>query len=276
MTDQIQPSTAVGPAPFRDAAVRAAAMLRTVPDPKAPVEGMDWSVTETAAHLVAEIEHYAEFITGACDARVGLALSAPDSTPAALSAASNQRQLEASAGRDLAQLADRLVPAAEEFVAAGAQRSGDEPILTSNGLSMTVPVMTTTLLGELLVHGFDIARAAGVPWSIDRQDALRVIDGIMAIVPDYVDRQRTADLEVTYELRFRGGPRYRLAIDHGTATLTEPGGKVDCWISADPVAFLLVGYGRIGQWGQILRGKMMARGSKPWLGFKLGDLLTGP
>jgi hypothetical protein len=58
--------------------------------------------------------------------------------------------------------------------------------------------------------------------------------------------------------------------------VTEPGPKVDCWISADPVAFLPVGYQCIGQCGQILWGKMMAGGSKPWLGFKFGSLLTGP
>ncbi len=47
-------------------------------------------------------------------------------------------------------------------------------------------------------------------------------------------------------------------------------------ISADPVAFLLVGYGRIGQWGQILRGKLVASGRKPWLGLGFGKLLTSP
>ena len=113
-------------------------------------------------------------------------------------------------------------------------------------------------------------------WPISSHEALRVIDGIMTMVPDYVDKEKTAGLDVSYELRFRGGPRYRLAVDDGTAQVTEPGEKADCWISADPVAFLLVGYQRIGQWGQILRGKMMAGGPKPWLGFKFGGLLTGP
>ncbi len=47
-------------------------------------------------------------------------------------------------------------------------------------------------------------------------------------------------------------------------------------ISADPVAFLLVGYGRTGQWGQIIRGKLVASGRKPWLGFGFGKLLTSP
>ena len=98
----------------------------------------------------------------------------------------------------------------------------------------------------------------------------------MTMVPDYLDRRRAAGLRVRYELRLRGGPRYRIAIDDGEAEVTAPGRPADCWISADPAAFLLVGYGRSGQWGQIARGKLVAGGRKPWLGFAFGQLITGP
>lgn len=37
-------------------------------------------------------------------------------------------------------------------------------------------------------------------------DALQVAAGVIALVPDYIDRQRAAGLHVSYELRFRGGP----------------------------------------------------------------------
>ena len=140
---------------------------------------------------------------------------------------------------------------------------------------MTVPVMTAAMLGDLLVHGLDIARALGRRWPIAREDALLVMGGVMAMAPGYVDRQRTAGLHVAYELRFRGGPRYQLTVDDATATVTPPDGKADCWISADPVAFLLVGYGRAGHWGQAFRGKIVAGGRKPWLGPKFGKILTG-
>jgi hypothetical protein len=276
MAADVQPSTAVGQRALRDAAGRAAAMLAAVPDPDMPVPGLAWNVTLTAAHLVAEIEDYAGFVSGERDARDVLARSTSSRTPSQRSAASNAQQLEERPGSDIGQLAHQVVPAVERFLAAAAGRSDEEPILTTNGLSMTVPVMTSTLLGELLIHGFDIARATGRVWPISRQDALEVIGGVMTMVPDYLDKEKAAGLRVSYELRFRGGPRYRLAIDDGAAEVTEPGQKVDCWISADPVAFLLVGYQRIGQWGQILRGKMMAGGPKPWLGFKFSGLLTGP
>jgi hypothetical protein len=74
----------------------------------------------------------------------------------------------------------------------------------------------------------------------------------------------------------RDRPRYRVEINDGAAALTDPGPRADCWISAGPVAFLLVGYGRSGQWGPILRGQLLAGGREPWLGLAFGQLITGP
>lgn len=261
---------------LQQAAARTAAFLRTVPDGSLAVPGLAWNVAETAAHVVAELNDYAGFATGERDARDHLRQHAGASTPSQRNAAANARQLEEFTERDLSRLANLLVPAAEAFIEAGARRSADERILVTNGLSMTVPMMTTALLGEQLIHGLDIARAARVPWPIAREDALLVIAGVMAMVPEYLDRRRAAGLHLSYELRFRSGPRYRLTIEDGTAALTGPGEKADCWILADPVAFLLVGYGRTGQWGQILRGKILAGGGKPWLAAKFGRLITGP
>ncbi len=139
---------------------------------------------------------------------------------------------------------------------------------------MTVPTIAAALLGEQVIHGLDIARAVGAPWPISQDDALLVLAGATAVAPSYVDRHRAAGLHIAYELRFRGGPRYRLTIDDGTAAVGPPGGKVDFWISADPVAFLLVTYGRTGQWGPTIRGRIITGGRKPWLSLKVRQLQT--
>jgi hypothetical protein len=41
-----------------------------------------------------------------------------------------------------------------------------------------------------LIHGLDIARAVGHRWPISRDEALLVIAGVMAIVPEYVNPRR--------------------------------------------------------------------------------------
>lgn len=270
----------IGESALREAAGRTAALLRTVQDPSLKVPGLTWTVGETAAHVVADLELYARLITGERAAGEHLDGEAAEAiTPAQVTGAANALQLAEFTERDLTRLADRMVPAVDAFIAAAAGRPADETVVGSNGVPMTMPTMTATLLGEQVIHGFDIARAASMPWRITREDALMVIAGVMTMVPDYIDRAAAAGRHIRYELRLRGGPRYRLTIDDGAATVGEPDGAdgpVDCRIVADPVAFLLVGYGRTGQLGQIVRGKIVAVGRKPWLGLAFGKLITGP
>src|SRR5207244_12937275 len=115
--------------------------------------------------------------------------------PAKRTAQANARQLERHSERDLSRLADQVPRAADDFLAASANISPTASFPTPTGLSLTVPTMTPTLLGEVVVHGFDIARAAGVRWEISRADALTVISGILALVPHYVHRRRAARSE---------------------------------------------------------------------------------
>jgi len=240
------------------------------------VPGLAWSAAETAAHLLGELREYTDLVTGKAESPAGPSPQDGQLTPAQRGAHANARQLEQITERDLPRLADLITTQTDAFIRGSAERAAGDRFVPPNGLAMTVPVMTAALLGEQLVHGLDIARAARARWAISREDALTVIGGVMALLPDYVDRQLAAGKNITYELRFRGGPRYWIRIDDGTAALAGPDQRADCWISADPVAFLLVGYGRSGQWGQILRGKLLAGGRAPWLGLSFGKLIIGP
>lgn len=59
-------------------------------------------------------------------------------------------------------------------------------------------------------------------------------------------------------------------------TGSVPSRRVDCHISADPVAFFLLGSGLASQWPLIARGKLMTWGRKPWLALKLASLFVSP
>src|SRR5262249_21847824 len=150
----------------------------------------------------------------------------------------NAEQLRTYPERDPAALAEAVGTQVEEYLATASRRAADEPTTVSNGVSMTTDMMTAALLGEQLLHGWDIAHAAGQPWSMPRDESLYVIAGVVSMVPDYLDRERARGRHVSYELRMRGGPRYRVVIDDGTAKVTPAGERVDCVISADPAAFL--------------------------------------
>jgi hypothetical protein len=47
-------------------------------------------------------------------------------------------------------------------------------------------------------------------------------------------------------------------------------------LSADPVAFLLLAYGRRGQWPLIAQGRLLSYGRKPWLALSLRSLFVNP
>lgn len=250
-------------------------MLALVRDPEARAGGLDWTIAETTAHVLSDFEKYCSFVTGERDATAFVAAHADATTPQQRNSIGNAAYLDEHGDRDIPWLTTQLGKAVERFLDVSAPMAPDETRMTETGLAMTSSMLTATLLGEVLVHGFDIAKGARVSWTIPPGEALHVVTGVVTMLPAYLDPRAAAGLDVAYELRFRGGPRYRIAIADGALEVAAPGGRVDCWISADPVAFLLVGYGRFGQWGQALRGRIFAGGRKPWLGLRFGGLLTG-
>ncbi len=261
------------------AAHRNAQLLRSGLDPDAPVPGLSWTAAETAAHLVADLREHAALASGAHGQ--SLATSEPDDgrNAAQRGAAANQAQLDAFSERDLSVLADLLEDAAAGLFAAVAHLPDEKPIITANGVAMTPSTLMSICLGEQLVHGLDLARVAGRPWPIDRSDALRVIPGIMAIAADYVNPETAKGVHLDYELRFGPHDRYRFAIDGAQVTVSPSESRPhrpDCIITADPAAFLLLGYGRVGQWSQIRRGKLRAGGRRPWLALRFSSLLVRP
>jgi hypothetical protein len=200
----------------------------------------------------------------------------PTESPSRLSAKVNARHLEELPERDLHRLADMLETSTDAYLNVAAAADPGVEIATPNGLVIGPATMAALLLGEQLIHGLDISRTADIPWTIAAADAFLVIPGVLSVAPQYLRPRRAAGVHISFELRMRGGASYRLAVDDGTAVVTAPGEKADCVITADPVAFLLLGYGRISQLSPVLRGQLRPGGRKPWLAMKFGTLLSSP
>ena len=256
------------------AVVRGAQLWRGIADSSAPVPGLAWTAGQTAAHVVADMGEYSEVLTRPVNGETA-ELNIPDGSPARARNSANDRHLVDVPERDMRRLADLLEAAAAKYLAAASAIDTSERValLTTDGLVLEPAVMTCLLLGEQLVHGLDIARAAHRPWNIERDDALLAIPAALSLVPKYL-RPRTTN--ASFELRLRGAPRYRVAIANGTGVVTVAGKKADCVITADPVTFLLLGLNRVPQLPQLLRGKLRAGGRKPWLAAKFGTLLESP
>ena len=93
----------------------------------------------------------------------------------------------------------------------------------------------------------------------------------------FVRRDKTKDLTASFLLHVRGGPKVAVIFDKGALSIdTEPPRRVDCHISAEPVALFLVALGLKKQWGPIATGKLMTWGTKPWLALQFVGFFATP
>jgi Mycothiol maleylpyruvate isomerase N-terminal domain len=258
-----------------DAVARSADLWRSIDKPDAPAPGLSWTAAETAAHVVGDLRDYTQALTRHANGYMTHA-NRPSESPARLSAKVNARHLEEVPERNLHRLADTLEYSVDAYLNVAVNADPSVDIATPNGLVIGPSTMAALLLGEQLIHGLDIARTAKIGWTIRPADALLVIPGVLTVAPQYLHPRRAAGVHVSFELRMRGGAGYRMAVDDGNAVLAAAGEKADCVITADPVAFLLLGYGRISQLSPVLRGQLRAGGRKPWLAMKFGRLISSP
>lgn len=261
------------------AATRTVALVRSIPDPAAPMPRSDWTVGEAAAHLVV----VARAFTAAARGRgPELGVEVPDIADFHERLAQvNAHAIRQVPHHDPGWLADRLAEGVEQFLDASAARADAEALDTpwyGRGVTRRLDTLTCLAVGELVLHGWDVAAALGRRWPIEPAHARLVIAGVFpAMIPLVVNPRTAAGVRASYELRVRGGPRMVVRFRDGTASV-EPFSSqpVDCRIFADPVGFLLVGYGRIGHWAAIARGEMAAGGRRPWLALRYRRLLLDP
>jgi uncharacterized protein (TIGR03083 family) len=239
----------------------------------AHVPGLAWTVAETAAHLVALLRQSAAFASGARDGaaeRAALPLSAGVGERMALG---NARELDRFDQRRIPVLRQLLESSVDEYATLIAARRDGAPVETLFGPEEPA-AMTAALVGEQLVHGFDLARAVGQSWTIDPDAARLTLNGLASLLPYMVDTEATRRLRARIEVRIVGNPRFTLVLDHGTAAVEAADGRCDCWIQAQPVPYLLTGYGRVNQWLPVLRRQIRAGGRRPWISARLGSYLT--
>ena len=253
---------------------RLTAMLRSAKKPDAPALG-DWDLTQVATHISHAVDTVSAMTTGG-----GNILEDISGLPIL-----SKVMIDGEGRRPLPELADRIDASVARFLAAMETAAVTGDVSASwmiQGSEMPLSALTCHVLNELTVHGLDVARAEGVPWPIDKGHASLILQGFVfpalhTLGRAMVVQEKAGTKRARFEVHLRGDGRACLVFDRGDLSVeATPQGKVDCKLSVDPEAFLLVAWGRISQWSAIPKGQLLASGRKPWLGLQMRSWLRNP
>jgi len=246
-------------------------LVTEAPDPTVRVPATpDWTVRDVAAHLVTVTIRYA-------DGPQGRGTWTP--TPVEL-ADLNHDQLQPLGAATVDELAARL---RQELAAVCTQIQGYGSQVPSfrfhGGERVRADVALGILLGELVVHGHDAARALRRPWPIDPSHAALIVEAINPILPGWVRQDRVQGFTAGFEIRLRGQTTHLWVFRGGRLHVNPPEpdrGRIDVHVSGDPAALVLLLYARESQWKQLTTGRMLAWGRKPWLALTLTSRFHQP
>lgn len=257
-------------AAISDAGERFIGVARQVRAPATVLRDSTWTAADLVTHVAAGVDGYARYLEGDVTPFADVSNLAGGSLTA-----SNAGLLADEAERDIGTLVDRLSARARDLHTNAAARSLDEPV-SFHGRREPLRCILASTLAEILLHGRDLATSIGVPWPISKREATLVLDNVAPLFPILVNPNTTRVLVASIRVRLRGGRDIPLRFDRGTLTLDADIRRFDATVSADPVAFLLVAYGRRSQWSEIARGRLVAWGRRPWLALRLNSYLVNP
>jgi mycothiol maleylpyruvate isomerase-like protein len=243
-----------------EVAGRLVEVVIAAPDPKVRVPATpQWTVAEAFGHVATVADRYVQGARqeGEWVRNVGDL------------AELNRRQLAAMPTAGVKQVAERLWASLAELREVVGGFDDQQPsYMFHGGETVQADVALGILLGELVVHGHDIARALRRRWLIEPGCVELIMVGLTPILPGWLMADRVGDHTGRYEVRLRGQGVHRFAFERGRLRMNPPGAWTpDVVISADPAAFLLVVYKRITPWPAILTAGFAAWGRRPWLAF---------
>lgn len=247
------------------------AMLLAAPDAER-LATAEWSIAESAAHVLSIATLYVFLLE---DGSEPLPVPGIESILSATNvdtvADVNDYVLRYFTERDAAVLADQLGAAVRRILAVTEHASPDTPIRWLGDSLVPVAGVLAHLVNELLVHGWDIARALRVPWPMPEEHAalywelfflgmLRLEYGALLNTSLRMPRR-----PIAVQFRSRYTPTATIVLGDGKVWIASPEHPPDVRVRFRPARFNLMLFGRISTVRAAVRMDVVVGGPRPWL-----------
>ncbi|OBH40409.1 maleylpyruvate isomerase N-terminal domain-containing protein [Mycobacterium mantenii] len=237
-------------------------LVRTA-DPHAPVPGLDWTVQQVVAHVLSVAHRYQAFAEGRDFRRAAYPRELDEINRAELNALLAPVREIADQISDLAPVVDALFDTC----------SNDLVYEAHCGAFADGITLQTNWLGELILHGRDVARATRTPWEVEERDMLLIARGLMQLGegPGYVRAGLPAGIDVCVAFKLPDARPYVIRIHDGVAEMRErrPADRPDAVLRMPASTLCDMLYQRIGPLTAARRGLMIVGGRRPWKALKL-------
>jgi uncharacterized protein (TIGR03083 family) len=233
----------------------------------------EWTVADTAAHVVAIAWQYTALVVGYEEERPidgvrdHLLRTTVDNIHTGLNAAMTRNFKE----RDPVALAATLRSSIAKVLELTADADPESTVVWLGGASLPRAGLLAHLTNEMLLHGRDIARAAGTPWPIPEEQAalffdlfiVEIIRNGVGVLLDVDDPPRRGRIAV--EFRSAYTTPVTIVVTDGVVSVEEPGRDVDVHLAFQPAALSLMLFHHVSRLRTVLTGGVRAWGRRPWL-----------
>lgn len=255
---------------LRDFGGRFTDLVRSVPDPGRAATA-HWSVADTAAHT-ATLMRLLRILLQPADRPLMVV------DPQLLSGSTvdgvaelNRQLMRVVPERRPEPIADMIQSDLGAVLDAAAVRDPEELVDWLGGSRVPVAGLLAHMVNELMLHGWDIARAYSRPWPLPPAAAALFVEHfLVGIIKGGYGRMLDGDVpdyggRIAVEFRSHYTTTAVLVLDRGRVTLGEAGRDIDVRVRFDPSALNLVLFGRVSRTRAALTGRLVVTGRRPWL-----------
>ncbi|GHJ44412.1 hypothetical protein Cs7R123_17540 [Catellatospora sp. TT07R-123] len=232
----------------------------------------DWNIADTVAHLVSLMRLDEVLVQGQTpDVLLPGALAAVDATNVDTVADLNRVVLDRFPERDVAASCRELRESAQRMLALAGRRDPADQVSWLGAARLSIGGLVAHMVNELVVHGWDIARATRTPWPMDPHAAGLFFDLFLLGVTragygnllEHGAPVRPGRIAVDFRSDYTTPAM--LVLTDGHVTAEDPDPRADVRLTFDPPTLNLMLFGRVSKPRAALTGKVRLGGRRPWL-----------